>query len=94
MSRKVTKIEDFRYIQNKFKELEGEFNKIEAQLLKNNTDAEQNLNVVTWHFGKAYEIYKILTEKLEIFEPKRRPPAPENMREVVVTKKKAWQNLI
>jgi hypothetical protein len=87
MSRKVTKIEDFRYIQKMFHNLEDEFNKVEAQLTKNSTEAEANLNVITWHFGKAYEIYKIIVEKLEIFEPKRRPTAPENLREVVVRKK-------
>jgi len=85
MSRKVTKIEDFRQIKAMFEALENEFNKIEEQLLKG--EAEVKLNTISWHFGKAYEVYKAIAQKLEIFEPKRRPTAPENLREVVVRKK-------
>jgi hypothetical protein len=83
MSRRVTKVEDFRELKDMFMDFEREFNAIETELVKAGPD--QNLNAVSigWHFGKAYEVYKKIAQRLEVFEPKRRPTAPENMKPVV-----------
>lgn len=83
MSRRVTKIEDFKELKEMFTDFEREFNAIEADLVK--AGPEQALNAVSigWHFGKAYEVYKKIAQKLEVFEPKRRPTAIENMKPVV-----------
>jgi hypothetical protein len=61
-----------------FSAMEKEFNDVEAQLILK--EEEVKLNNVSYHFGKAVEIYKMIVEKLEIFEPKKRPTAPENLK--------------
>ena len=85
MSRRVNKSQDYRDIRMMFSAMEKEFNDIEAQLVLK--EEEVKLNNISWHFGKAYEIYKTIVEKLEIFEPKKRPTAPENLKPVVPHKK-------
>jgi hypothetical protein len=66
--------------------MEKEFNDVEAQLILK--EEEVKLNSISYHFGKAVEIYKSIVEKLEIFEPKKRPTSPENLKPFVPHQKR------
>ena len=83
MSRRVTKIEDFKELKEMFTDMERELNSIEADLIKSGPEQALNIGSISWHFGKLYEVYKKIAQKLEVFEPKRRPTAIENMKPVV-----------
>lgn len=84
MSRRITKTQEFREIKQMFDAMELEFNSIEEQLILGEADVK--LNSIAFHFGKIYELYKAVVAKLEIYEPKRKPSDPKNLRPVVVPK--------
>jgi hypothetical protein len=83
-----SKTQDYRELRSTFMKLENELNKIEEMLLK--AEAEVQLNAISWHFGKVYEIYQNIASMLDIFEPKvgfaKNPPPKSRLTEVPAKK--------
>lgn len=49
-----------------FRDMENSLNKIEEQIRE--AGDEMNKPAVSWHFGKVYSDYKMITELLEIYK--------------------------
>jgi hypothetical protein len=83
-----SKTQDYRELRATFMKLESELNKIEEMLLK--PEAEVQLNAISWHFGKVYEIYQNIAKMLDIFEPKlgyaKVPPPKSRLTEIPARK--------